>query len=655
MKRYALLLAADRYRDPGIQPLRYAERDARVLEGFLRESASFDRVEEFYGEALTKNAALDAAEHLADELAGAGGGLLLLFYAGHGFTHLNRHCLLTPGARLRDLDEFDHAVTVDRLKRVTARPRVERQLVVDACRSNLRVGERQLTEGYSATGLRNVVGAAPEPQAGGWSVLASCDEGEQASEVETLRHGVFAWAWLEELRTAQKHGREVRLDERLVERLRTRVAELGRQYGLDRSQRPWVQSNAIPPLILGGTPGAIRPAFSLAIPAEEPAPAPAAGGSVLLRLREEAQRRAAAVARRREIFDELYPAYEELRRDRHTRPEDLADAWADLCASCGVAVVPATPGDLEWHEDTVRVVTLPTNSLARLTANEATDLIGTLAAQWSVTPSASTTAASSTTTPPRAMECADWPFENSLGMKFVPVMASLDGQKSVLFSIWPTRVQDYAAYAATNASVNEEWKDPLWGGQPVTPGPTHPVVNVSWEDAKGFCAWLTAKEQREGKIGPQQSYRLPTDAEWSWAVGIGEAEESAGKRRSPMEKDGKIGAGTHPWAYPWGQDWPPPKAAGNYGSELKVDEYDRASPVGSFGANPQGLYDLGGNVWEWVEDYYDGKSGARVARGASFSYGGDRNFLLSAYRLHYSADSRNTIIGFRLVLVGAGA
>jgi uncharacterized caspase-like protein len=387
MKRYALLLAADRYRDPGIQRLRYAERDARVLEGFLRERARFDHVEEFYGEALTKNAALDAAERLAEELVATGGGLLLMFYAGHGFTHQNRHCLLTPGAGLRDLDDFDHAVTVDKLKRVTARPRVERQLVVDACRSNLRVGERQMTEGYSATGLRNVVGAAPEPQAGGWSVLASCDEGEQASEVETLRHGVFAWAWLEELRTAQRDGREVRLDERLVERLRTRVAEVGRQHGLDRSQRPWVQSNAIPPVILGGTPGAIRPAVSPALPTAEPAPAPAPGGSVLVRLREEVQRRAAA-------FEELYPAYDELRRDRHTRPAELVEAWSDLCASCGITVIPATPGDLEWHEDGVRVVTRP------------------------VAPP-----------PPKgATATKSQPFTNSLGMKFVPVVTRLDGK-----------------------------------------------------------------------------------------------------------------------------------------------------------------------------------------------------------------------------------
>jgi formylglycine-generating enzyme required for sulfatase activity len=281
MKRYALLLAANRYDDRLIQDLRYAEQDAKELKDFLRKRARFDRVEDFCGKDLTKDVALNAAERLAKELEDAGGGLLLLFYAGHGFTHQNKHCLLTPSARLRHLDEFHHAVTVDKLKSMTALPRVERQLVVDACRSHLEAGARALFKGYSPAGLRNVVGAAPGPQAGGWSVLASCDEGEQASEVETLGHGVFTLAWLEELRTAEKDGREVRLDEQLVERLRYRVAELGRRNGLDGSQRPWMQSNTTPPVILGGTPGGIRPAVSPALPTAEPAPAPAAGGSVV--------------------------------------------------------------------------------------------------------------------------------------------------------------------------------------------------------------------------------------------------------------------------------------------------------------------------------------------------------------------------------------
>ena len=105
-------------------------------------------------------------------------------------------------------------------------------------------------------------------------------------------------------------------------------------------------------------------------------------------------------------------------------------------------------------------------------------------------------------------------FTNTLGMKFVSVPGT-----DVQFCIWETRVKDYAAYAAANEGVDGSWKNFEFGGfkQPET----HPVVEVSWNDAQAFCAWLTKKELPEGKIKAGQKYRLPTDAEWSVAVGLG--------------------------------------------------------------------------------------------------------------------------------------
>ncbi len=94
-------------------------------------------------------------------------------------------------------------------------------------------------------------------------------------------------------------------------------------------------------------------------------------------------------------------------------------------------------------------------------------------------------------------------FVNSLGMRFV----SVPGTK-VLFSIWDTRVQDYRAYAEATPGVDARWKRRDLG---LHPGDDYPVVMVSWNDAKAFCAWLTQKERKEGKIGQDQEYRLPTD------------------------------------------------------------------------------------------------------------------------------------------------
>jgi hypothetical protein len=139
-------------------------------------------------------------------------------------------------------------------------------------------------------------------------------------------------------------------------------------------------------------------------------------------------------------------------------------------------------------------------------------------------------------------------FVNTLGMPFVPVLGT-----EVSFCIWETRVKDYAAYAAANAGVvNASWKN---FGSGFKQEGTHPVVNVSWNDANAFCAWLTKKELAEGKIKEGQKYRLPTDAEWSVAVGLGKEKGNTPQEKSRGIKD----------VYPWGKEWPPPKGVGNYG------------------------------------------------------------------------------------------
>ena len=222
-------------------------------------------------------------------------------------------------------------------------------------------------------------------------------------------------------------------------------------------------------------------------------------------------------------------------------------------------------------------------------------------------------------------------WENSLGMKFVPVAGT-----EVLFSVWETRVQDYAAFAT---ATSREVAKPAF-----EQGPTHPVVNVNWDDAQAFAKWLTEKERAEGKLTVGQSYRLPQEWEWSVAVGLNEA-----RGGTPKEKSGKIKD-----VYPWGTQWPPPQGAGNYAPDLKVDSFANTSPVGSFAGNRFGLFDLGGNAWEWCEDFYDGSSAARVLRGGSWRNGGS-DLLLSSFRFNRAADNRYYFVGFRCVLVGVSS
>jgi formylglycine-generating enzyme required for sulfatase activity len=121
-------------------------------------------------------------------------------------------------------------------------------------------------------------------------------------------------------------------------------------------------------------------------------------------------------------------------------------------------------------------------------------------------------------------------------------------------------------------------------------------------------------------------------------------------------------------AYPWGE-WPPALDAGNYydvsaanefnsrgvtnGSvaEDYNDGYVATAPVGSFGTNRFGLFDLGGNVWEWCQDRYDPESRGdeRVLRGASW-LSPFQHLLLSSYRYRRGPNFRHSSNGFRCVI-----
>jgi hypothetical protein len=265
------------------------------------------------------------------------------------------------------------------------------------------------------------------------------------------------------------------------------------------------------------------------------------------------------------------------------------------------------------------------------------------------------------TTSDPALATKEQPFENSLGMKFVPVPITggpTDGKK-VLFSIWETRVRDYEAFAT---DTKREWPDAGF-----VQGPNHPAVMVSWEDAQAFCVRLTEQERSAGRLGGNDRYRLPTDHEWSAAVGIADREDFA---KLPNLKSRHV-----PNVFPWGRDWEPPPGAGNYaGSELLPliaagkhtqlknhvagftyeDGHTETANVGSFSANHLGLHDLGGNVWEWCEGWLSESHKFRVSRGGGWMES-RRNHLLSSNRGFYAQGSRLPDYGFRVVLeVAAG-
>lgn len=247
-----------------------------------------------------------------------------------------------------------------------------------------------------------------------------------------------------------------------------------------------------------------------------------------------------------------------------------------------------------------------------------------------------------------ALEALGTRFTNSLGMVFVRAA----GLGNVFFSVWETRVQDFEAfvkdtgYDATagvlSMNVSGEWNvfGSTWKAPGWEQGPTHPVVGVSRRDAEAFNAWLNELEASKGGLPTGFVYRLPTDQEWSFVVGLGNEPGS-----TPAERDSKA-----PGQFPWGAEFPPPPDTGNYA--LATDRFSHTSPVGSFPANALGLFDLGGNVWEWCEDGMGGPNPLEgVLRGGSFLMSHEHQ-LLSSRRRHPTrlATTRNIEFGFRCVL-----
>jgi formylglycine-generating enzyme required for sulfatase activity len=176
----------------------------------------------------------------------------------------------------------------------------------------------------------------------------------------------------------------------------------------------------------------------------------------------------------------------------------------------------------------------------------------------------------------------------------------------------------------------------------------HPVVNVSWNDAQAFIAWLSRKE---GK-----TYRLPTEAEWEYACRAGtKTKYVGGDDPETLAASDNVGDGTAKDKYP---EWTTITAR---------DGYIYAAPVGQFRPNAFGLYDMHGNVWEWCSDRYaadyykrspvddppgDAEASHRVDRGGGWD--GIPRICRSAYRDGNSPANRFNGLGFRLARVQSG-
>ena len=170
----------------------------------------------------------------------------------------------------------------------------------------------------------------------------------------------------------------------------------------------------------------------------------------------------------------------------------------------------------------------------------------------------------------------------------------------------------------------------------------HPAHDVSWHDARAYCAWLTQEWRRVGKVGAKEEVRLPTEAEWEKAASW--VPEGKGQKRE----------------YPWGNEWDPTKC------NTRESGFGMTSPVGMYpeGASAYGCLDMAGNVWEWTASLYAdypyrkdsqyenpqaGDNSHRVLRGGAFL--NDQSVARCAFRSRYFPNLRYVSYGFRVCVV----
>ena len=552
MKRAILCVGVNRYVEPGINDLDYAEADATEVYGFFQHRARYDAA--LHLAAPDPGEVLDSAREMVARLAP--GDLFVFFFSGHGYEFLGRHLLLCPKARLNRLQFFQETVPVDLLKEETQKAGVDRVFVLDACRKDLRRDRGGPSGLCGAQGLRNIVAASGDVLAGGaFTLLCACDEGEQAREMPELKRGLFTCALLEEMKVADHAQTELRLDDKWEEQLHARMGQLAALHGMPSNQRPWIKRSGGVPVLLRGA----------AVTQGQPHPS------------ETEVKVKCPICGRRNLDGTTFEC-------QHCHRDHLCEAhWTEAGRCCEQCAEKAAQTKTEQRRKAEEALEKERLSQEKAEAEQkAREEVARQQREAEARRLAGLQIGSS-----RRLDLGGGV---SLDLCGIPAgefrMGTLDGcdDEKPVGLVRITQPFWMGKYAVTQAQYRA-----VMGANPSRhQGADKPVHDVSWEDATEFCQRLSQK------VG--QTVRLPTEAEWEYACRAGTTTQyyhgdsedglatvawygrprGEGPQRVGQKRPNLWGLyDMHGNVWEWCQDW--------YGPYPGVDEADPQGPAtGSF-------------------------------------------------------------------------
>ncbi len=603
-RRFALAAGNDAY--AGLARLRNATNDARAVRDALTASG--------WNATLLENGTKEALERAVDAFArqAGPGDEAIFFYAGHGIQTEGVNYLIPVDFTATDATDAKYrGVSADWVhEKLTARGVALNVMILDACRDN----PFSSTRSGSSGGLAEIRGAR------GSLVAFATGPGKTAADSPGSSNGLFTGFLVEALKKPGLSHNDV------FDEVRARVVEASRG-----AQIPWVNSSVVGRFVFNPGGGSDASRMAQAPPPVQALPRPAEGAS--LDLSDLAQRAEAAKA-----WDDyqakMMAAFQSTEQfERGTGLADLkATAWERF------VTVYAQDNPLSREDDRLRN---DARARARRWKDAATAAIESAKAS---VPAFSP--------PTGGTGGGSGAHVNSTdGLIYAPIPAgSFDMGCSAAHSECdgderPRHRVSVSGFwmGTTEVTVGAFGRFASSSGRRVPSGQAsadHPVVEVDWNDAKAFCTWAGG--------------RLPSEAEWEYAArgGLEGMEYVWGNESAPLVNGRKMANVADESAKRKNPSW---STVAGYD-----DGFDGTSPVGSFPANAYGLYDMAGNVWEWVEDgWHDNYNGApsdgtvwsggntsrRVSRGGSW-YSNPRRLRVSL-RSHKNAGDRNTYFGFR--------